>query len=337
MILWIGFLLLVLACLALDLGAFHRRHADGSGTTLREAVRWTAIWIAVGVAFSGVIYVLYQFKVDGAVLHTPKGHVEHDGTQASLLYLTAYLLEKSLSIDNLFVIAIVFKSFRVPAAHQHRVLRWGILGAIVLRGLMIGGGIILVQRFTWLFYLFGLYLAYAGVKLMFTDEDGGGEGVEGSWFQRSMRRVLPISSHLEEDHFSTTVDGKWMLTPLFLCLLVVEATDVVFAVDSVPAVLGISVDPFICYTSNIFAIMGLRSLYFVLSDLMARFEYLKHALSLVLIFIGVKLFCHHWIALYVPQTLSIAFSLAFIVVTMTVGIAWSWRKTTNAAGANGAS
>ncbi len=326
MILWIGFLLLVLACLALDLGAFHRRHADGSGMTLREAVRWTAIWIAVGVAFSGVIFVLYQYKIDGAVLHTPKGLVEHDGTQASLLYLTAYLLEKSLSIDNLFVIAIVFKSFRVPATDQHRVLRWGILGAIVMRGLMIGGGIILVQRFTWLFYVFGLYLAYAGVKLMVTDEDGDGEGGEDSWFQRGMRRMLPISNELSGDRFSVTVDGKWMLTPLFLCLLVVEATDVVFAVDSVPAVLGISIDPFICYTSNIFAIMGLRSLYFVLADLMSRFAYLKHALSLVLIFIGVKLFCHHWISLYIPQKLAIGFSLAFIVLTMTIGIAWSWRK-----------
>jgi tellurite resistance protein TerC len=327
MMLWIGFLVLIVACLALDLGAFHQRHRDGSDISLAEAGRWTAIWIGVGVAFSGIIYVIYQWGVDGRVLHTPKGFVPHDGAQAALLYLTAYLLEKSLSIDNLFVITLVFSGFRVPRLHQHRVLRWGILGAILMRGAMIGGGLMLIQRFSWLFYLFGLYLAYSGIKLMLTDEDEAGDGEpEPGTFERLARKVLPVSAKVDGDHFFTRIDGKLFVTPLLLCLLVVEATDVIFAVDSVPAVLGISVDPFICYTSNIFAVLGLRSLYFVLAGLMARFQYLKHALALVLIFIGAKLFCHHWIALYLPQRLSIALSLGFILVTMTVGIAWSWKK-----------
>lgn len=328
MMLWVGFLVLIIACLALDLGAFRQRHRDGGDISLREAARWTAIWIAAGVAFSAVIYVIYQWGIDGRMLHTTKGFVPHDGTQAALLYLTAYLLEKSLSVDNLFVITLVFQGFRVPRLQQHRVLRWGILGAIVMRGIMIGGGLMLIQRFSWLFYLFGAYLAYSGIKLMFENEDEGDEDDEPKQgtFEKLARRVLPVSPRIDRDHFFTRIDGKLFITPLLLCLLVVEGTDVIFAVDSVPAVLGISVDPFICYTSNIFAVLGLRSLYFVLAGLMARFKYLKHALALVLIFIGIKLFCHHWISLYLPQRLSIGLSLAFIIVTMTVGIAWSWTK-----------
>lgn len=327
---WIGFLLLVLACLAIDLGAFGRRHAAGSEMSIGESVRWTLIWIATGLAFAGVVYLMYEHGWGGATLRTVDGVVENDGAEAALLYLTAYVLEKSLSIDNLFVMAIVFRRFQVTQVQQHRVLFYGILGAIVLRGFMIGGGLYLAQRFSWLFYVFGAYLAYTGVKLLVTDDEPAQESESEArpdgWGMRMLRKVVPFTSMPGADHFVVRVDGKLHFTTLLACLLVIEATDVVFAVDSVPAVLAVSIEPFVCYTSNIFAILGLRSLYFVLARMMARFKHLKYSLSLILVFIGGKLFFHHWVAEHVPQRLAIGGSLALIMILLTAGIAWSWRS-----------
>jgi tellurite resistance protein TerC len=325
-LLWTGFILVVLACLALDLGAFRRRHAHGESMSIAEAARWTIIWIAVGVLFSGAIYLVYENGWFGFTLHTIDGVAGNDGSHAAALYLTAYLLEKSLSIDNLFVMALIFKSFGIAPVHQHRVLLWGIIGAIVMRGIMIGGGLFLIERFTWIFYVFGAYLAYSGVKLLRTDEEETPISPMESRVGLLLRRLVPITQTTEGDRFVVVRDGKRQFTQLLLCLLMIELTDVVFAVDSVPAVLAISVEPFICYTSNIFAILGLRSLYFVLAEMMARFQYLKHSLSAILIFIGAKLVLHEVIAEHVSQRVSIWGSLSFIFVTMGIGIAWSWKK-----------
>lgn len=325
MILWTAFIVLVLACLALDLGAFGRRHAHGESMSMQEAVRWSALWIAVGVAFSFAIYLVYEHGLAGFTLHTIDGDSPQDGGHAAALYLTAYLLEKSLSVDNLFVMAVIFKSFGVKPVHQHRVLFWGIIGAIVMRGVMIGGGLYLIQRFSWVFYVFGAYLAYTGFKLLRADEDQPASPSE-SWLGKALHRLVPITQTADGDRFVVTIDGKRHFTQLVLCLLMIELTDVVFAVDSVPAVLAITVEPFICYTSNIFAILGLRSLYFVLAEMMTRFKYLKHSLAVILVFIGAKLVLHHVIAEHVPQVIAIWTSLGFIVTTVVVGIVWSWRK-----------
>lgn len=326
MILWTGFILVILSCLALDLGSFRRRHAHGEAMSMREAARWTIIWIAVGLGFSGVIYLVYEHAWSGFTLLTIDGEVRNDGTQAAVLYLTAYLLEKSLSIDNLFVMAVIFKSFGVKPVHQHRVLLWGIIGAIVMRGVMIGGGLFLIQKFTWVFYVFGLYLAYTGVKLLRTDENAPATPPMEGLIGRTISRLVPITQSAEGDRFVVRIDGKRHFTQLLLCLLMIEATDVVFAVDSVPAVLAVSVEPFICYTSNIFAILGLRSLYFVLAEMMTRFAYLKHSLSVILVFIGAKLFFHDLIAEHVPERVSIWGSLSFVVITMAAGVLWSFRR-----------
>jgi tellurite resistance protein TerC len=315
--LWAGFLALVLGCLALDLGVF-RKHGE-SELGLSKAVAWSLLWIAVGLGFAGVIYYVYESGLSGAVLDTRDGASQHDGKQAALLYLTGYLLEKSLSVDNLFVIALVFKSFRIQPKDQHRVLYWGIVGALVTRGIMIGSGLWLVERFEWLFYVFGAYLGYQGLKLFFEKGDDGDEYQEG-FLVRQIRKVVPIASDAPHDHFTALIDGKRYATPAFLALVIVEITDLMFAVDSVPAVLAVSTEPYIVYTSNIFAILGLRALYSVLAEMMERFEYLKYALAVILVFVGVKLVLHHWV--HVPSYVS----LTVILGCMAGGIGWSFFR-----------
>ena len=255
--LWIGFFAAVLVMLALDLGVFHREsHAVG----IREALGWTAVWMALGLAFGGLVYLIYERRWFGATVQAGPGQLTGGGLQAMGQYLTAYLLEKSLSVDNIFVISIIFGSFGVPARHQHRVLFWGILGALVARGAMIAGGVWLVARFTWVFYIFGTYLAGTGIRMLTVKHDPQGEGPAESWFTRLMRRLLPMAAGEHDGKFWAREEGRVVFTRLFLALLAVEATDVIFAVDSVPAVLAVSADPFIVVTSNVFAILGLRSL-----------------------------------------------------------------------------
>jgi len=267
-LLWGTFFGLVLVMLALDLGVFHRHeHVVGS----REAVVWTVVWIGLSLAFNGWIWI-------------------EDGRGPALEFLTGYLIEKSLSIDNIFVFIVLFDYFRVPRRYHHRVLFWGILGALVLRALFIGVGAALVARFDWIFYLFGAFLIYTGTKIVRnrgTDVDPAHNPVV-----RFFQRFVPLTHDYHGKHFVVRRDGRLLATPLLLVLVVVEATDVVFAIDSIPAVFGVTRDPFLVFTSNIFAILGLRALYFLLADLMERFRYLPYGLGAVLGFIGVKMLVH---------------------------------------------
>jgi tellurite resistance protein TerC len=311
--LWIGFFVLIIALLALDLGVFHRRsHAIG----VREAMGWTLFWIALGLAFCGPVYLIYEHHWFGAAV-APGGDLVSDGAQAVVRYLTAYLLEKSLSVDNIFVISMLFSSFRVPARHQHRVLFWGIVGALVARGAMIGGGIWLVTRFTWIFYVFGAYLGYAGVKLLLARHEEG--EARPSRLGRVIRRVLPVARGDHGGRFTTRVRGRFAFTELMLALIAVELTDVVFALDSIPAVLAITAEPFIVVTSNVFAILGLRALYFVLAEMISRFRYLKLALAGLLIYIGLKMILHSLIK--IPNLVSLGVVLGALVLGVVASLA----------------
>jgi tellurite resistance protein TerC len=290
--LWLGFLTLVFILLALDLGVFHR-HAHR--VELKEAAFWTIVWISIGMAFTGVVYLLYANDVAG-VADASRTKVATGG-EAAVLYVTGYLLEKSLSIDNIFVISLLFTSMRVPPEHQHRVLFWGILGAIIFRGAMIGGGVWFVNKFTWSFYVFGGLLLVSGVRMIFAGDDEDPEP-EASWSFRTIRKVLPVAPGQHGSKFLIKVNGKTLVTSTLVALLAVELTDIVFAVDSVPAILGVTTDPFIVITSNIFAIMGLRSLYFVLAGMMNTFHHLKTALAILLIFIGAKMALHNHVHIH---------------------------------------
>jgi tellurite resistance protein TerC len=304
--LWLGFTALVVLLLVLDLGVFHRHAHEVS---LREASAWTVVWITLGLSFSGVVYLIYNGHWFGAQL---AGGSSVGAGQAALLYVTGYVLEKSLSVDNIFVISIIFRTFKVESRYRHRVLFWGIIGAILLRAVMILGGAWLVHRFSWVFYIFGLYLAYTGIKLFL---DRGTEAdPEHSGFIRLARRLLPVARADHGSHLFARENGRTVLTRLGLVLIAVEGTDVIFALDSIPAILAITTDSFIVFTSNIFAILGLRSLYFILEGMMGRFRYLQVALAFVLVFIGAKMLLHSVFVL--PNLVS----LGIIVGAVTIGV-----------------
>jgi tellurite resistance protein TerC len=267
---WIGFNVFVLAMLALDLGLLNRRaHTVG----FREALGWSAMWIALAAAFSVVVYFWH-------------------GRPATLEFVTGYVIELSLSVDNLFVFLVIFRYFKVPAEHQHKVLFWGVLGALVMRGIFIAAGVGLITRFHWIIYVFGAMLVYSGIKLL---RQGDAEiHPEKNPVLRAFRRFIPVTKDYEGDKFIVRHRGLYA-TPLLLVLVVVETTDLLFAVDSIPAILAITRDAFIVYTSNVFAILGLRSMYFALAGLMDIFHYLHYGLSVVLIFVGVKMLASHYI------------------------------------------
>jgi tellurite resistance protein TerC len=262
---WIGFNLFVLAVLALDLGVFHKK---SEAVTLKNALAWSAVWIALAVSFCVVVYFWH-------------------GKQASLEFLTGYLIEQSLSVDNLFVFLVLFQYFKVPAEYQHKVLFWGIIGALVMRLAFILAGVALINRFHWIIYAFGVLLIYTGIKLAFQDESE--VDPEHNSALKLARRFLPMTTNYEQDRFFVHREGKRWATPLFAVLIVVETTDVMFAVDSIPAVLAITRDAFIVYTSNVFAILGLRSMYFALAGLLDYFEYLNYGLAAILVFVGSKM------------------------------------------------
>ena len=271
---WVWFVGAVLVFLALDLGVFHRKaHAVG----FREALMWTAIWFAMAMAFA---------------LWLAPTMIDQWTPDHTKLFITGYVVELSLSMDNVFVIALIFTYFRVPQEYQHRVLFWGILGALVMRGAMILGGAGLIHQFDWILYVFGAFLLFTGVKMLFV----GDEEVEPekNIVIRLARRVYPVTTEFEGQRFFTLLNGRRALTPLALCLIMVETTDLIFAVDSIPAIFGITTEPFIVFTSNVFAILGLRSLYFVLVGLLRHFCYLKYGLALVLVFIGFKMLIVLW-------------------------------------------
>ncbi len=295
--LWAGFLAVVLVLLALDLGIFHR--ADRI-VPAREALSWVVVWAILALAFNGFVW--WRF-----------------GPTRATEFLTGYLIEQSLSVDNLFVFVIVFGTFRIPPHLQHRVLFWGILTALVLRGGMILGGTALLQRFHWLLYAFGAFLLVTGVKLFFHEEEE--HEPQHSLAFRALRRVIPATPVLEGHHFFVRHGGRWVATPLLLCLALIEISDVVFALDSVPAIFGVTLDPFIVFTSNVFAILGLRSLYFAIASLIGRFEYLKAGLAMVLVFIGAKMLAARWVHV------NAAVSLGVVVALLGGSIGFSLLKT----------
>ena len=272
---WVWFVGAVLVFLALDLGVFHRKaHAVG----FREALIWTTIWFSMAMAF--------------ALWLAPMMIGDQWDTDHTKLFITGYVVELSLSMDNVFVIALIFSYFRVPLEYQHRVLFWGILGALVMRGVMIFGGAGLIHQFDWILYVFGAFLLFSGIKMLFV----GDEEVEPekNIVIRLARRIYPVTTQFVGQRFFTQLKGCRALTPLALCLIMVETTDLIFAVDSIPAIFGITTEPFIVFTSNVFAILGLRSLYFLLVGLLRHFCYLKYGLALVLVFIGFKMLIVLW-------------------------------------------
>jgi len=308
MIVWISFLVAILLFLALDLGIFNRTpHIINT----KEASKWTAIWVMMSFLFSGVIYWLYSNNyVSNPDALKP--------TAASIKYITGYLIELSLSVDNIFVIAIIFSAFRIPQKYQHRVLFWGILGAIVFRGLMIYFGVLLINKFTWTAYVFGGFLIYTAMKMLLTNEDEKFEPKK-SFVYKTLRKIMPISNHIDGEHFFVKRRHITAATPLFVALIVIEVMDVVFAMDSVPAILAITSDPFLVFSSNIFAILGLRSMYFFLANMLERFSYLEYSLIAILTFVGLKMLLHD--LLEVPEWVS----LTFIALSLLIGIVVSLR------------
>jgi tellurite resistance protein TerC len=282
---WLGFIGFVVVMVALDLGVFHRR---AHVVRVPEALVWTVVWIALALAFNVLVYFLYEGNWGGwssALSH------QLTGRQAALQFFTGYVVEKSLSIDNIFVIAMVFAYFRVPLAQQHRLLIWGVLGAVVLRGVMIAAGAVLIARFEWIVYVFGVLLLASAAKMLVTRHDS--LDPDRNVAVRLTRRFYPVTSEYEGSRFFTKVGGQRAATPLFLALILVESSDVMFAIDSIPAIFAITTDPFLIFTSNVFAILGLRSLYFALAGLMDRFRYLKTSLVFVLAYVGVKMLLTH--------------------------------------------
>ncbi len=322
---WIVFLVLVFALLALDLGVLNRKvHEIHTG----EALKWTGFWIGLAMLFGGVIYLGYENHLFGLGLH--EGATE-GGKDAILLYYTGYFIEKALSLDNIAVMAMIFASFRVPLKFQHRVLFWGILGALIFRGIMIGLGAAIVSTFHSVLYFFGALLVVVAIKSTFGEEKE--EDPKEKWISKFMMKHFRYTPEINGMHFFQKIDGKEFITPLLVCLVVIEVSDVIFAVDSIPAIFGITTDPFIVFTSNIFAILGLRSLYFVLASIIERFKLIKYAIFVILMFVAVKLllplgvdgvnFAFGTNYTHEAVELPIWSSLAVVLVSITFGIVGS--------------
>ena len=309
MIVWILFFALVFAILALDLGVFNKTpHIINT----KEASKWTGIWVTLSFLFSGVIYWLYgtDYIANPTTLSQ---------TGAALKFITGYLIELSLSVDNIFVIAVIFAAFKIPQKYQHRVLFWGILGAIIFRGLMISFGVIIINKFAWTTYLFGAFLLFTALKMLFSKEEEDFDPKH-SFVYKTIGKIIPITSEHDKENFFIKTDKGKAATPLFVALLVIEVMDVLFAVDSVPAILAITSDPFLVFSSNIFAILGLRSMYFFLANMLEKFSYLEYSLIAILSFVGIKMLAHKY--LEIPEWAS----LGFIALALAVGIFYSLHQ-----------
>jgi len=287
---WVLFNGFVLAMLALDLGVFNRK---AHVISFKEAVSWSLVWIAIAVAFGVGVGFWY-------------------GPTLSMEFFAGYTLEKALSVDNIFVILLIFTSFKVPSMYQHRVLFWGIIGALVMRGLFIWGGVSLIEKFHWIIYVFGLFLIATGIKMAVSDEKE--TDMTQSPIMKGLRKLIPVTTDYHGQSFFVTLNRRLTATPLFAVLVLVEVTDLIFAVDSIPAILAVSRDPFIVYTSNVFAILGLRSLYFALSGFVDRFYYLKHALSVILVFVGFKMLLSEVYKIPIHWSLGFIFSVLVAAV-----------------------
>jgi tellurite resistance protein TerC len=342
---WIAFITFVLLMLALDLGVFHRK---AHVVSVREALGWSAVWFAMGLAFAVFVYFAYEGKWFG--LGTVADAVDglaNDGATATEKFLTGYVVEKSLSVDNIFVIAMIFTFFSVPQLYQHRVLFWGILGALLLRGAMIALGAKLIAEFHWVLYLFAIFLIVTAVKMLFlkTEHTDPDKNV----VVRLTRRLFPVTARFHGEHFFVRAGapasyesetpgapvmpdevvgkarpGTLLLTPLALALIMIETTDLIFAVDSIPAIFAITGDTFLVFTSNVFAILGLRSLYFSLAGMVRKFRYLKHALALILMVVGVKMLLAEWLKLFFGRHFNL-YLLLVILGILAAGVVISIR------------
>ncbi|HXF96913.1 MAG TPA: TerC family protein [Gemmatimonadales bacterium] len=340
---WLGFIGFVLLMLALDVGVFHRKaHVVG----VREAMAWSAVWIALGLAFSVFVYFAYEGRWFGlGTVVDPVDGVLNSGAMATEKYLTGYIVEKSLSVDNIFVIAMIFNFFAVPARYQHRVLFLGILGALVLRGVMIAVGVRLIAEFHWVLYVFAVFLIVTAVRMLLLKPEHADP--DRNIVVRVARRFFPVTSRFHGEHFVVRAGapasyesevpgaplardealerarpGTLLLTPLALALVMVETTDLIFAVDSIPAIFAITGDPFLVFTSNVFAILGLRSLYFALAGMVERFRYLKVALAAILFVVGVKILVAPWLKVVVGERFNL-FLLGLVLGILAGGVAAS--------------
>lgn len=296
---WIGFNVFVLAMLALDLGVFHRKAHE---VKVKEALIWSGVWIFLALAFNVGIYFWR-------------------GSETALQFFTGYLIEKSLSVDNIFVFILIFSYFKVPALYQHRVLFWGILGALVMRAILIAVGATLIRELHWIIYVFGAFLILTGIKMALQKETG--LNPERNPLVRLFKRFMPVTNEYHQEKFFVKLDGRRFATPLFLVLLLVETTDLIFAVDSIPAIFAITQDPFIVYTSNVFAILGLRSLYFALAGIMNYFHYLKLGLAFVLIFVGTKMTL---IDIFkIPIGVSLSVVAGILLLSIVASLVWPRR------------
>lgn len=298
---WTGFILLIIICLALDLGVFNK---EDHVIKPKEAAKWTSVWVGLSLIFSGVVYWLFK---EGLV-ENPTGL---SPGEAWITYLTGYIIELSLSIDNVFVIAVIFSSFKIPAKYQHRVLFWGILGAVVFRALMIVFGVALINKFDWMIYVFGVFLLFTAVKMLKGSDE---KDPHDTWFFKQLERILPLTNERKGHDFFIVKNAKHYATPLFTALIVIEFTDIMFALDSIPAILAITQDQFIVFSSNILAILGLRSLFFLIVGMLEKFRFINYSLALILGFVGLKMLAIEYF--HVP----IWFSLSFIALSLTGGI-----------------
>ena len=289
-ILWTAFNVFVLGMLALDLGVFHKRSEE---ITIKNALIWTGVWITLAMGFNLFVY-------------------QYFGKQEAIEFFTGYVIEKSLSVDNIFVIIMIFSYFHVPNAYQHKVLFWGILGALVMRVIFIFAGIELIHRFHWLIYIFGGFLIITALRMLFSAEEK--LQPERNPVVKLVRRIFPVTPAFEGDNFFVRRYGKLWATPLFVVVIIIETTDLIFAVDSIPAILAITDDPFIVYTSNVFAILGLRSLYFALSGIEKYFHFLKYGLAAILVFVGMKMCISDFYKIPVDASLIIIVSLLVLAV-----------------------
>lgn len=288
----IGFIVLIIGLLALDLFVLRKKDEAPS---LKQAFLWSGFYILIALGFCGWIWTA-------------------NGADDAMTFLTGYIVELSLSIDNLFVFILIFGSFKIEPKYQHRVLFWGILGALVMRAICIAVGVAALQRFEWLTFIFGAILVWAGIKTLRGGDDDSNNDPSSGFLSRNLRKILPVKDDYKGHNFFVKENGKLFATPLFFALVLVEASDVLFAVDSIPAVLAISKDPFIVYTSNIFAILGLRNLYFVLASMVSMFKHLDKAISFILIFIGIKIGMEHWF--HIP----VGLALAIILFALAAGL-----------------
>lgn len=310
---WIAFNVFVLGMLALDLGVFHR---DAHTVSVKEATWWSVVWIGLALVFNVVIYFFWDTIWPAS---------DYTNQEAAVAFLTGYLIEKSLSVDNVFVFVLIFSAFAVPSKYQHRVLFWGVLGALIMRGIMIAAGAALLTQFHWIIWIFGAFLIYTGIRMVFVDSHGGDPTQSG--VVKMLRRLIPVTEGYEGQRFFVRREGVLWATPLLAVLLVVEVSDLIFAVDSIPAIFAVTNDPFIVYTSNVFAILGLRSLYFVMAGAMGSLRFLKPALAFILTFVGIKMLTPDATKYLLGESMKIPalWSLGIIVLTLVIAVIASLR------------